>query len=252
MAVGVAWRSRLWGGCRQTTWRLSGLHSSRLVRKALRDGRFGAKTEVPLVRRCWWLLWLCGCGSDGLDLKSAPKRGSGEVVRLPLDAFDAPETAKKSPKKAQPKRVSDRARHRSKRSPRPIGPWGLPNVWRWEGCVLGTSGRLILPSELGMDAELTVGELFKLPQATKVPTGRHKGEPGLRMSDLLGRKEPVMVGGCDGSEDVIDTTRDWWIVNSTSDFIKLIRLDVRSDKVRDVTEVEFRPKPHPGMKPRRR
>jgi hypothetical protein len=109
---------------------------------------------------------------------------------------------------------------------------------------------MILPSELGMSAELTVGELFKLPQAAKVPAGRHKGEPGLRMSDLLGRKEPVKVVSCDGSEDVIDTKGDWWIVNSTSDFIKLIRLDVRNDKVRDVTEVELRPKPHPGMKPR--
>ena len=101
-----------------------------------------------------------------------------------------------------------------------------------------------------MDAELTTGELFKLPQAAKVPTGRHKGEPGLRMSDLLGRQEPMKVIGCDGSEEVIDTKGDWWIVNSTSDFIKLIRLDVRSDKVRDVTEVEFLSKPRPGMKRR--
>jgi len=172
------------------------------------------------------------------------------VVELPLGELDDPALADKNTRKLRSKRVSDRARHRSRRAPRPIVPWGLQNFWRWEGCAVGTSGRLLLPSELGMAAELTVGDLFKLPQAAKVPDGRHKGEPGLRMSDLLGRQEPVKVVGCNGAEDVIDTKGDWWIVNSTSDFIKLIRLDVRKDKVRDVTSVEFLPKPSAGAKPR--
>lgn len=174
--------------------------------------------------------------------------GDNQVVTLPLDELAAEAPVKKAAPNVR--RVSDRARRRSMRSPRPIQPWGLPNVWRWDGCAVGTSGRMVLPSDLGMAAELTLAELLKLPQTQKVPSGRHKGEPGLRMSDLLGRKGPVKVIGCDGEEEVIDTKNDWWIVTSTSDFIKLIRTDVRSDKVRDVTEVEFLPMRPPGMKPR--
>lgn len=204
--------------------------------------------EGPLVRRWCCLIWLVACGGSETGPDGSMSPGENQIVSLPLDELASEAPVKQAAPSAR--RVSDRARRRSKRAPRPIQPWGLPNVWRWDGCAVGVSGRLVLPSETGKAGELTLGELLKLPQAQKVPSGRHKGEPGLKMSDLLGRKGPVKVIGCDGDEEVIDTKNDWWIVTSTSDFIKLIRTDVRSDKVRDVTEVEFLPTPPPGMKPR--
>lgn len=215
---------------------------------ALKDAGFRVAMEGPLVRSWCCLIGLMACGGSEGGPDGSLSSDENAVVTLPLDelAAEAP-VNKLTP---DTRRATDRVRRRSKRAPRPIGPWGLPNVWRWEGCAVGTSGRMVLPGETGRAAELTLEEMLKLPQAKKVPSGRHKGEPGLRMSDLLGRKGPVKVIGCDGEEEVIDTKNDWWIVTSTSDFIKLIRTDVRSDKFRDVTEVEFIPEPPPGMKPR--